>query len=153
MRLSSPAFEPDGSLPVRFAKDGEDVSPPIEWSDVPEGTRELALIFENTSESFVQWILYGIPPEPGHLPEGIRHAAQPERPAGVKQGTNGRGNVGYDGPLGTESRRYHYSFRLYALDQSLKAAPGLDREALVKAMRDHVLEEAELKAVYERPRG
>jgi phosphatidylethanolamine-binding protein (PEBP) family uncharacterized protein len=70
----------------------------------------------------------------------------------VVQGTNSQGNVGYDGPLGAEGRRYRYAFRLYALDARLDLAPKADAPALLKAMADHVLEEATLEATYERPR-
>lgn len=153
MKLSSDAFESGGPLPLPYTKEGEDASPPLRWSNVPEGTRELALVFENTSEPWVQWVVYKIPPELGGLPEGFHHAAEPERPARVVQGTNSRGNVGYDGPLGTESRRFHYTFRLYALEQPLDASPGLDKDALERTMAGHVLEEAELETTYERPRG
>lgn len=153
MELTSDAFEPGEALPVRYTKDGEDMSPALKWSDVPEGTRELALTFENTSDPFVQWLAYKIAPELERLPEGFHHKAEPEEPAHLLQGTNSLGNVGYDGPLGTESRRYRYSFHLYALDEPLDHASGLSKEELERAMSGHVLEEAELTATYERPHG
>lgn len=153
MELTSDAFGPGEAIPVRYTKDGEDMSPSLRWSDVPEGTRELALTFENTSEPFVQWLAYKIAPDLGQLPEGFHHQAEPEAPAHLVQGTNSQGNVGYDGPLGTETRRFRYVFHLYALDEPLDASPGLGKEELERAMSGHVLDEAELNATYERPRG
>ena len=83
-------------------------SPPLAWSDLPAGTIELALLFENitpqTKEPFVQWLVYKIPPDRGGLPEGYKHKADPKEPVGVLHGRNSLGNVGYDGPLGTLNR-------------------------------------------------
>ena len=153
MELRSEAFEPGGAIPVTYSKDGEEISPPVQWSGVPRRARELALTFENTTEPFVQWVVYRIPADLEGLPAGFRHQAEPEQPARVLQGTNSQGNVGYDGPLGAEGRKYRYAFHLYALDESLDLPPRLDKARLVRAIQGHVIEEATLHAVYERPRG
>lgn len=101
MKLTSEAM-PDGQIPVRYSKDGQNVSPPLAWSDLPAGTEELALLFENitpqSKEPFVQWVVYKIPPDQGGLPEGYRRKRGPKEPVDVLHGRNALGNVGYDVP-------------------------------------------------------
>ena len=153
MKLTSAALE-NGQLPVRYSKDGYNVSPPLAWSDLPAGTRELALLFENitpeTKEPFVQWLVYKIPPDQGGLPEGYKHKADPKEPVDVLHGRNSLGNIGYDGPLGILNRTIRYRFRLFALDQPLELSPGLDKEAFLEAASGHVIERSDLIATYER---
>ena len=153
MRLMSEALQ-DGQIPVRYSKDGQNVSPPLAWSDLPAGTKELALLFENitpqTKEPFVQWLVYKIPPDQNGLPEGYKHKADPKEPVDVLHGRNSLGNVGYDGPLGTLHRPIRYRFRLFALDQPLELSPGLDKEAFLEATSGRILEQSDLIATYER---
>jgi Raf kinase inhibitor-like YbhB/YbcL family protein len=153
MRLTSEAM-PEQQIPVRYSKDGQNISPPLAWSDLPDDTKELALLFENitpqTKEPFVQWLVYGIPADQDGLPEGYRHKRDPKEPVDVLQGRNSLGNVGYDGPLGTLNRTIRYRFRLFALDQPLELSPGLDREAFLKAASGHVLEQGDLIVTYVR---
>ena len=153
MKLMSEALQ-DGQIPVLYSKDGQNISPPLAWSDLPRGTRELALLFENitpqTKEPFVQWLVYGIPPDQGGLPEGYKHKADPKEPVDVLHGRNSLGNVGYDGPLGTLNRRIRYRFRLFALDRALDLPPGLNKQAFLSAVSGHVLEQADLIVTYQR---
>jgi Raf kinase inhibitor-like YbhB/YbcL family protein len=153
MRLTSEAM-PDGKIPIRYSKDGENVSPPLAWSDLPAGTRELALLFENitpaTKEPFVQWLVYKIPPDQRGLPEGFKHKRDPKEPVDVLHGRNALGNIGYDGPLGTLNRTIRYRFRLFALDRPLELSPGLDKEAFLAAASGNVLEQVDLIATSER---
>lgn len=156
MRLQSEAFRDGGDFPVEYTKDGRNLSPPLRWSDLPEGTRELALIFENitpqTQEPFLQWLIYKIPPDRDGLPKGLKHKRDPEEPAEALHGVNALGNVGYDGPLGTVNRTFHLRFRLYALDRPLDLGPGADKASFERAIRGHVLGQAELMVRHERPR-
>jgi Raf kinase inhibitor-like YbhB/YbcL family protein len=154
MQLLSDAFEEGQQIPVRYTKDGDNVSPPLRWRELPQGTRSLALFFENTTpqteKPFLHWMIYGIPPEIEGLPEGFKHKAEPDEPAALRQGKNAIGNVGYDGPLGSVGRRMRFRFRLCALDQPLDLSPGSDEKAAARAMSGHVLEQAELGVVHER---
>jgi Raf kinase inhibitor-like YbhB/YbcL family protein len=153
MELTSEALR-NRQIPVRYSKDGENISPPLAWSELPAGTRELALLFENvtpqTQAPFVQWLVYKFPPDARGLPEGYRHKADPKEPVDVLQGQNSLGNVGYDGPLGTLGRTIRYRFRLFALDAPLELPPGPDRDAFLAAASGHVLEQSELLVTYER---
>lgn len=156
MRLFSDALRDGAPMPLAYTKDGDNVSPPLAWAEVPAGTKELALLFENitpaTREPFGQWLLYHIPPERAGLPEGLKHKRDPEDPAEARHGKNGLGNLGYDGPQGSVGRTERYRFRLFALDRPLDAGPGLDRAGLLEAVSGHVLDEAALVVTYERPR-
>jgi Raf kinase inhibitor-like YbhB/YbcL family protein len=153
MKLTSEALR-DGQIPVRYSKDGENVSPPLAWSDLPAGVEELALLFENitprTKSPFVPWLVYKIPPDARGLPEGYKHKADPKQPVDVLQGRNSLGNVGYDGPLGTLHRTIRYRFRLLALHQPLELPPDLDKAAFFETAVGHVLEQSDLIATYER---
>ncbi len=154
MRLMSSAFEDGQQLPLRYTKDGDNLSPPLHWNDLPRETRELALFFENvtpkTKEPFLQWLVYGIPAELDGLPEGFKHKREPGAPVDLRQGRNAIGNVGYDGPLGSVGRAVHFRFRLCALDQPLDLAPGADQGAVTSAISGHLLEQAELNVVHQR---
>src|SRR4051794_30914288 len=92
LSLRSPAF-PDGhEIPRRHTGDGEDLSPPLEWSTLPAGTAELALIVDApappTDEPWVHWVLYGVPASTEGLSEGVPPVAEPPAPAGSRQGAN-----------------------------------------------------------------
>jgi Raf kinase inhibitor-like YbhB/YbcL family protein len=154
MRLWSDAFPEGGEIPLEYTKDGYNTSPPFRWADLPAGTREVALIFEGvtpaTHKPWVHWLVYKIPPRVDGLPQGFKHMREPEGPLHVLQGSNSLGNVGYDGPQGTIGRKFRYRIRLLALDDPIDAQPGLDKKRFEEAVEGHVIEEAELHAVYER---
>ena len=154
MRLWSDAFPDGGEIPREYTKDGYNTSPPFRWADLPAGTRELALIFEGvtpaTHEPWVHWLVYKIPPGVNGLPQGFKHMREPEKPLHVLQGSNSLGNIGYDGPQGTIGGKFRYRIRLLALDDPVGAQPGLDKKRFEEAVEGHVIEEAEVHAVYER---
>src|SRR5215218_5042064 len=122
IRVTSPAFAANASIPARFTCDGEGVSPPLRWTGVPAATRSLALLMEDPDApdgTFVHWSLYGIAPRSTGLREG-------EVPAGAREGENSFGDEGYGGPCPPEGDEPHrYVFTLYAL----RAAPELDAGA------------------------
>jgi Raf kinase inhibitor-like YbhB/YbcL family protein len=154
MKLMSNAFEEGQQIPIRYTKDGDNVSPPLRWSDLPKRAQELMLLFENvtpqTEEPFVHWLVYGIPPERDGLPEGFKHKTAPDEPVELRQGRNAIGNVGYDGPLGTVGKTIRYRFTLCALDRPLDLPPGEGKEAVLERMSGHAIDEAELLVIHER---
>ena len=103
MRLTSEALR-DGQIPVRYSKDGENVSPPLAWSDLPAGVEELALLLENitprTKTPFVQWLVYKIPADRRGCRKATSTRATKE-PVDVRAGPQLARQRGYDGPLGT----------------------------------------------------
>jgi Raf kinase inhibitor-like YbhB/YbcL family protein len=155
MSLSSTAFPPGGTIPRRHTGDGEDLSPPLAWSGVPEAARELVLLVDDpdapSPQPWVHWVLSGVKATEQGLPEGVHPKPSPAFPAGARQGKNSWGTPGYRGPAPPRGHGMHrYRFRLYALDAPLDGAAGPDGPALRKAMRGHVLAEAELMGTYER---
>ena len=155
MTLHSDAFADGKAIPARYSGDGEDLSPPLSWSGLPAGTRELALIVDDPdaprSEPWVHWILYKVPADVQSLAEGLPRTPALAIPPGASQGKNSWGTHGYRGPAPPRGHgTHHYRFRLYALDTSLVASQGLDKAALLEAMRGHSLGEAELVGTYER---
>lgn len=158
LTLTSDVFAGGDRIPVRHAGDGEDVSPPLSWTGVPESTRELALICDDpdapTPQPWVHWVLYKLPADCRGLPEGVPSNSRLEEPAGALQGRNswssGR-TIGYRGPAPPPRHGvHHYHFRLYALDEPLALNPGIDKRSLQAAMQGHILAEAELVGTYER---
>jgi Raf kinase inhibitor-like YbhB/YbcL family protein len=155
MTLRSDAFADGRAIPRRYGEDGEDLSPPLTWSEPPAGTRELALLVEDPdaprAEPWVHWVLYKIPPDVRTLVEGIPPAPAPEVPLGALQGKNSWGTDGYRGPAPPPGHgEHHYHFRLFALDAPLRAAQGLDKDGLLGAMQGHILTQAELVGMYQR---
>jgi Raf kinase inhibitor-like YbhB/YbcL family protein len=153
--LQSTAFQPNDPVPRRYTGDGEDKSPPLSWSDVPAGTKELALIVDDpdapTKTPWVHWVLYRIPPDLKALPEGIAPSLRVSQPAGLLQGKNSWGKVGYGGPSPPKGHGTHrYFFKIYALDAPVTLEAGADKEALLKAMAGHILAEGEVLGTYKR---
>jgi Raf kinase inhibitor-like YbhB/YbcL family protein len=145
--LTSTAFTAHGVIPKQYTGDGADVSPPLAWSGVPQGAKELALICDDpdapTPKPWVHWVVYKIPPMQSGLPEGARHD--------LTEGQNDFNQTGYSGPMPPSGHgMHHYHFHLYALDVSLLARPGLTKEQLLDAMQGHILAETELVGTYER---
>lgn len=139
-----------------------DISPPLEWSDVPEGCRAFALICEDPDSTarvgqdhpFVHWLIYNISPTVTALPEGLSTRAHLEVPVRAYQGKNSFGRVGYAGPMppvgyGT----HHYVFRLYALSSELGLQAGATKAEFLKAIDDHAMAHAEIIGTYRRETG
>ncbi|AGA28366.1 YbhB/YbcL family Raf kinase inhibitor-like protein [Singulisphaera acidiphila] len=155
MTIHSNAFNDGRAIPRRYSEDGVDVSPSLTWSGSPKEARELALIVDDpdapTYKPWVHWVLYKIPPDVQTLPEGLPTAPTLRTPPGCLQGKNSWGGVGYHGPAPPRGHGvHHYHFHLYALDAPLRTAQGLDKEGLLRAMRGHILAQAELVGTYER---
>lgn len=145
--VKSTAFEPGGKIPKRHAGEGENVSPPLSWRNIPEGTREIALICEDPDapqpEPWVHWVVHSIPPDTGSLPEGAAN--------GGVEGTNSLGNKGYSGPmppLGHGTHHYHY--RVYALDKETGLGVDATKQDLLKTIDGHIIDLGEVVGTYER---
>jgi Raf kinase inhibitor-like YbhB/YbcL family protein len=145
LKVSSPAFGPHQPVPRRHTGDAEDVSPPLEWSGAPEGTRAFAVVSHDPDaplvDGFTHWVLYGIPGDATGLAEGTTDFVA---------GTNSFGNAGYNGPAPPPGHGvHHYYFWVYALDQDLDLPPGLDRRALLERIEEHVVEQNRVVGTYE----
>lgn len=133
VRLESPAFHDGGNVPRKYTCDGSGVSPPLRWTGVPPGTRELALLVEDPdADRFVHWSLLAIP-------AGTTSIAEGRVPRGAVQTVNGFGDKGWGGPCPPEGKSPHrYVFALYALGKRL----GLDSDASADAVREKVADAA-----------
>lgn len=145
MKIQSPAFEQNQPIPAKYTCDGENISPPLVISEVPEGTESLVLICDDPDApagTWVHWTLWNIPPHTKEIPEN-------SAPAGASEGTTSFGNTGYGGPC-PPSGTHRYFFKLYALDKTLDLPPAASPEQLQEAMEGHILESAELVGLYQR---
>jgi len=155
LSLQSSAFAPGATVPKRYTGDGEDISPPLNWSVVPATTKELALIVDDpnapTPQPWVHWVIYKIPVSSTGLAENIAKTPSPATPSGAVQGTNSWGRIGYGGPSPPKGHGlHHYHFKLFALDAALNLVSGLDKAGLLSAMKGHILAQGELVGTYQR---
>ncbi|HSF47283.1 MAG TPA: YbhB/YbcL family Raf kinase inhibitor-like protein [Burkholderiales bacterium] len=152
LTLNSTAFSNGASIPKQYTCQGNDISPPLSWSGVPAGTKSLILIVDDPDapdpaapqRTWVHWVLYNLPPNTAGLAEAVKSL-----PAGTMEGLNDWKRVGYGGPC-PPIGRHRYFHKLYALDSVL---PDLNRPTkadLEKAMKGHVLEQAELIGTYQK---
>lgn len=150
IKLTSPAFEGGGMIPPKYTADGEDVSPPLKWDAVPEGTKSLALINDDPDApvgTWVHWVIYNIPPDTRGLVENV--PPQGTLQDGSCQGTNDFGRIGYGGPAPPRGT-HRYFFKIYALDAKLALPPGAKKSELLNAMEGHLLGKGELIGKYSR---
>lgn len=152
--LTSTAFGEGRPIPDRYSAEGENLSPPLKWTDPPAGTHSLALICEDPDAprgTFTHWVIYNIPAVSRELSEGI--PSQSILPNGTIQGHNDAHRVGYMGPKPPPGKPHHYFFRLFALDQPLHMNGPVSRDELLHAMRRHIRGEAQLMGTYEHGQG
>ncbi len=156
LAVRSPSFADGASIPIRHTCEGEDVSPPLEWAGLPEGTRSLALVVDDPDApdpkapkmTWVHWVLYDLPPTVPGLPEAV---ARDALPPGTHQGVNDWKRTGWGGPC-PPIGRHRYFFKLYALDAALGDLGAPTKTRLEAAMKGHVLAEAQLMGTYEKQR-
>jgi Raf kinase inhibitor-like YbhB/YbcL family protein len=152
--LTSRAFTHQGEIPVLYTCEGEDVSPPLAWAGIPDGTRSLVLIVDDPDApdpraprmTWVHWVLYNLPPDAGGLPQGVPNAALPP---GTREGLNDWKRTGYGGPC-PPIGRHRYFHKLYALDVELPDLGGASKAVVEKAMASHALAEAVLVGTYQK---
>jgi hypothetical protein len=152
--LTSTAFKEGDTIPVKHTCDGADLSPPLEWSGVPQGTVAFALIADDPDApagTWVHWVLYDVPATVG-LPESVAKVEAPKDLGGAVQGRNDFRRVGYGGPCPPPGPAHRYFFKLYALDTKLGLKAGASKVDVERAMGGHVLATAQLVGKYGRPR-
>jgi len=151
MTLTSTAFNEGDPIPKKYTGEGEDVSPPLAWSNPPGGTLAYALICDDPDApvgTWVHWVMYNIGATTLSLKEGVPKIE--ESPEGVRQGKNDFGKIGYNGPMPPPGKAHRYIFKLYALDAALSVKAGTRKVDVEKAMQGHVLAEAKLMGTYKR---
>ena len=154
MTINSPAFPPNGEIPKRYTCDGEDISPALDWSGLPEGAKSMVLIVDDPDApdpaapkmTWVHWVLYNIPSEASGLAEGVRSE---DLPKATKEGLNDWKRTGYGGPC-PPIGRHRYFHKLYALDIVLPDLGKPNKKELEKAIEGNILAKAELVGTYQR---
>ncbi len=156
MRITSPSFKNNTDIPPKYTCQGEDVSPPLLFSGVPQNTKSLLLILDDPDApggTFTHWVVYNIPP-------GTSEIAENSLPDGASEGMTDFGKPGYSGPCPppaspeqlrrSESGTHHYRFKLYALDEALLFGDPHppSRDTVVSEMRGHILDQSELVGLY-----
>jgi Raf kinase inhibitor-like YbhB/YbcL family protein len=156
LEVRSSAFAANAPIPDRYSAYHDNQSPPLEWSGAPERTRALALIVEDPdapgADPFVHWLVAGVPASTHALPAGLPDSRALPDVAYALQGTTSAGRAGWFGPRPPPGGPHHYHFQVFALDAPLDLAPGFDREALLAAMKGHVLARGDLVGTYARAR-
>jgi Raf kinase inhibitor-like YbhB/YbcL family protein len=152
LQITSSAFQHQQAIPKQYTCQGQDTSPPLAWEGLPEGTKSLALIVDDPDAPdpaapkrvWVHWVLYDIPPTVQGLPEAVKQA-----PAGARDGKNDWGRTGYGGPC-PPIGRHRYFHKLYALDTLLGELGAPTKTELEKAMRGHIVGQAEIIGTYQK---
>lgn len=152
--LTSSAFDEGQEIPARYTCQGDDISPPLQWGDVPENTQSLVLIVDDPDAPdpaapqrvWVHWILYNIPPRATGLPEAATPANQPRE---AKEGVNDWGRTGYGGPC-PPIGRHRYFHKLYALDKTLQGLERPTKADILAAMEGSIIAEAQLMGTYQK---
>lgn len=141
MKITSPAFEHNQLVPVRFTCQGPNINPPLAFADIPAEAQSLVLIVEDVdapANPWVHWLVFNIPPSTREVPQGAI-------PKGGTEGLANGNTFGYEGPCPKYfTGTHHYHFKLYALDSPLALPAESNRDAVLPAMRNHVLAEAQL---------
>jgi len=146
--ISSHAFQAWQIIPSKYTCDGVNISPPLEWKNVPAGTKSFALIMDDPdapSGTFTHWVLFNLPASQLSLAEGASTAPDLKS----NHGTTSWRKAAYGGPC-PPSGTHHYIFTLYAVDTLLKLPAGSSRQDLVNALQGHILAQAQLVGLYSR---
>jgi Raf kinase inhibitor-like YbhB/YbcL family protein len=151
IELTSKAFRNGENIPKQFTGDDKDISPPLQWTDSPEGTKSLALICDDPDAprgTWVHWVIFNLPAAARELEQGV--ATKDVLDNGARQGKNDFGKIGYGGPAPPPGKAHRYFFKLYALDTTLDLAAGVTKEQVVAGMKGHALAEGQLMGRYQR---
>lgn len=150
IQLTSTAFEQGDPIPYVYTCEGDDVSPPLQWSGAPVSTRSYAMICEDPDAprgTYVHWVLFNIPGDAVELNRAV--PTLPELPSGARHGQNTAGDMAYAGPCPPPGNPHRYFFRLYALDISLNLPQGVTKAELEKAMDQHIVAQGTLMGTYQ----
>ena len=144
MALRTDAFEDGGTIPVRFSCEGDNTSPPLSWTRVPEEAEELALVVADpdaASGVFHHWVVVGIPAADASVEAG-------EVPEGAAQALGSSENATWIGPCPpVDDDAHDYVFTLYPLDRRLGLADGVDLKTALDAIDDARIDDAEAELV------
>jgi Raf kinase inhibitor-like YbhB/YbcL family protein len=145
MQVTSTAFENGESIPKKYTCDGENINPPLTFSNIPAGVVSFVLIVEDPDSpngNFTHWVMFNIP---GSMLQILEHSV----PDNALQGKNDFGNIGYGGPC-PQTGTHRYIFNVYALDRKLDLMPGVTKQSVKETMQGHIMDTADITGVYTR---
>ena len=151
IQLTSSAFAEGQPIPEKYTCDGANISPPLKWTNIPQGAKSLALVCDDPDApagAWVHWVLYELPAAVTELPEGVTTTETIS--SGAKQGVNDFKRIGYGGPCPPRGGPHRYFFKLYALDAELQLKAKATKKDLLRAMEGHSLAEGQLMGTYKR---
>ncbi|HRD55188.1 MAG TPA: YbhB/YbcL family Raf kinase inhibitor-like protein [Parachlamydiaceae bacterium] len=143
MEITSPVFEHHQTIPVKYTCQGENISPPLIFKEIPQNTKSLVLIMDDPDApggTFDHWLVWNIDPESKGLSEGQQ---------GLMTGLNSYSNNQYKGPCPPPGKPHRYFFNLYALDTLIDMPASSRKQELEKAIQDHILHKAQLIGIFE----
>lgn len=149
IEILSPVVKENEVMPDKYTCDGDDISPPLEWSNIPDKTVSFCLIMDDPdapSGVFTHWLVYNIPSNVNKFNEGIPNIE--ELISGIKQGKNDFNKIGYSGPCPPSNSTHHYRFKIYAIDKILDLKSGIKVDELMKEIENHILGKGELICIY-----
>ena len=150
IKISSPAFQDGGMIPKLYSCDDKNISPPLNWSNLPPETKSIAIIVDDPDApvgTWVHWVIYNISPDTSSLEEAV--PAEKILPNGAYQGKNDWGRIGYGGPC-PPGGTHRYFFKIYALDSVPELKPGINKAELLKAINGHIISEGKIIGKYKR---
>ena len=151
IQLSSTAFKDGETIPVIYTCDGKNVSPPLSWTEPPQGSKSFALIVDDPDApagTWVHWVVFNLPPSMNSISEGASSSGNQE-PFGTA-GMNSFQKRGYGGPCPPKGKSHRYFFKLYSLDIMLGLKTGASKADVEKAMQGHILAQGQLMGTYSR---
>lgn len=152
MTLSlSSVFKEGERISTEYTCDGQDISPPLAWSEPPLGTQSFALVLYDLDSPrgvFTHWVLFDLPADSRGLPEAV--PPQAELASGGLQVKNDFGKTGYGGPCPPAGHSDRYRFTIYALDRPLDLTATASKKEVFDAMRGHILARGQLTGMYQR---
>ncbi|MCE5215084.1 MAG: YbhB/YbcL family Raf kinase inhibitor-like protein [Methanobacterium sp.] len=150
IKITSTVFDEGGVIPNIYSCNGINISPPLNWNDLPEDTESIALICEDPDAPggiWTHWIIFNLPADTRNLPEHIM--GREELDNGARHGLNDFGSVGYGGPC-PPSGTHRYYFKIYALDIKLDLTSLIGRSDFLKGIQGHILDEGQIMGVFTR---
>ncbi|MFC1877221.1 YbhB/YbcL family Raf kinase inhibitor-like protein [Thermodesulfobacteriota bacterium] len=152
LKLLSTEFNDGDGVPTKFTCEGDDVSPPLKWTNPPLDTKSFAIILEDPEDAtapggvFTHWTIFNIPSDTMELAENF--SAKGKVPKGAKEGKNDFEKIGYGGPCPDGSGKHKYRFTIYSLDQKLSLGSGISKTKLLESIQGHIIDQAELRGIY-----
>ena len=148
LSVLSSTFQDGHKIPMKYTCDGQDISPPLAWGEVPQGTQAFALIVDDPDAPFgvwTHWVLFNIPSDNHELPEGA--PIQDQLPSGALQGRNDFGRIGYGVPW-PPGPGHRYRFIVYALEKPLSLKAGASKREVLDAMQGCILDQGQFTGIY-----